>query len=406
MICGSPRFCEVTRTTLRLTPKDVFTCTSGERFRAAAKDSQKTGPYLIGPDVPDVAPINLAAALASDGYASGDLNREIYLLVDGTISGSLASRAVSAGVKRVLETSELSELAGQVGKATDAITHEGMSDSSGETKGVALSIMSGRGGCGKTTIALLSALSFSDKGFSVALLDLDLQFGDLSFLLHTDDAHDIVELAEIPGTASAIAGQLHIFEKTIAGEVAFFAAPRKPEDGDVVTPRLTELLEAFLSVYDITIINTGTFWDEAAAAIIKASTRIVLVTDQRMSSLDSCKRTLELCTRLGAPLARITACLNRYDPKGVVDAVNASIALSGIDHFTVADGGVEVEELISLGCPEDLFMLRNPCATSLMGSLEEMTPGLGLPLGGQHGKTTAIERHLLPVPLFRRKVRH
>ena len=64
----------------------------------------------------------------------------------------------------------------------------------GSHRGRVVTVFSAKGGCGKTTLAtnLAAALADSGKG-SVALLDLDLAFGDVAIALQLFPSHTIAD---------------------------------------------------------------------------------------------------------------------------------------------------------------------------------------------------------------------
>ena len=64
--------------------------------------------------------------------------------------------------------------------------------------GFIVSVLSGNGGVGKSTVAACLAVLFQEKGLKTVLVDLDLQFGDAGFLLGLDDVVGIDELVRQP----------------------------------------------------------------------------------------------------------------------------------------------------------------------------------------------------------------
>ncbi|MCQ2484060.1 MAG: AAA family ATPase [Clostridia bacterium] len=68
-----------------------------------------------------------------------------------------------------------------------------------KTRCKVLGFFSGKGGTGKTTVAVNTAVSLARAGKRVMLLDLDLQFGDVAISLDSDARYSIVDLVQDRG---------------------------------------------------------------------------------------------------------------------------------------------------------------------------------------------------------------
>ena len=62
--------------------------------------------------------------------------------------------------------------------------------------GFLLTVVSGSGGAGKSTVATLAALLGARRGLRTALLDADLQFGDLAALMGDAPSVPVEEIVE------------------------------------------------------------------------------------------------------------------------------------------------------------------------------------------------------------------
>lgn len=244
--------------------------------------------------------------------------------------------------------------------------------------GFVMAVTSGSGGVGKSTVALLSAIELADRGMACALVDLDLQFGDLPYLLGLCDYRTLDEYA------GQLSSNLHTdvtvtsFATSIQSQVALFASPRKPELGDLVLPQLPAVFDALRSEYDAIVVNTGSFWGDAHVALMQQSDMCLMLMDQRISSVQASLRALGLIGCLGVPQVRTACILNRFDPHGSMNETDVSMALKGAKLHTLSDGGREVEELMGVGCPEELFALRNRFVTDLSGMLTSTLSPFGL----------------------------
>jgi len=386
VVCGDAGFVAVSSHEVALRGRPCRVFQSGERCRAFVAQ-QDHALVLVGPRLIDVAPVNLVAAITRDRGARAVT---VVLFSQGMPSGSLASRAMSAGVAAVFPEGDpevfaqlLSEPADHpeaVGPASAVPASGATAASAVETAGRLVTVVSARGGSGRTTTALLTSMAFALAGCRSALVDFDLRFGEMDQLM---GLHDIPRLDALvgdgaDGTDDALRRRLAVSGTPIDGEVVLYPAPRLPERGDALIPHTLSLMAALRSLYAVTVVDTGGDWNAEHAQLVKASDCVLLVMDQRGSSLEGAQRALDLCVRLGVPLAHIHGVLDRCSRKGGVDPVSASVALRGLPVHTVDDGGPEVDELMGLGCPRELFILRNPCAVSITAMVEQLAPLMGV----------------------------
>jgi len=89
--------------------------------------------------------------------------------------------------------------------------------------GLVLSFLSGSGGTGKSTLSLLMALLLQRIGFRVALVDLDLQFGDIRFIA---EGEPLITKDDMPFLQSS---ELTIDRFLDESGLCFISPPEEPE---------------------------------------------------------------------------------------------------------------------------------------------------------------------------------
>ncbi len=276
-----------------------------------------------------------------------------------------------------------------------------------------LSVVSGSGGAGKSTVAVLAACLAARRGLRTLLVDADLQFGDAADLLGSSDAPTVDEVLADPGLLDAPAD---------AGVPALVAAPHRLELAEALAAQLPRLLEEASARFDAVVVNTGASWSEGHALVIERSARTLFLVDQRASSVRACRHALELCARCGIATGSFLFLLNRC-AKGVpftstlflVDqrassvracrhalelcarcgiatgsflfllnrcakgvpftSLDVSCALQGAPVRELRDGGPAVEELLGSGLAQTLASERNDLRESLGVVLDGLLPG-------------------------------
>lgn len=232
--------------------------------------------------------------------------------------------------------------------------------------------ISGRGGVGKSTVTLLLAIMAQRRGMRVALLDLDLQFGDLHFMLDKGQNQQFIcnSLEELISARK--------LPELRAGTLLLASAPLQPEKSEAIASQLPELVHRLNEKADIVLANTGTVWTEIQAILAQHSRLLVFMMDQRATSIQGCKQAMELCIRMKVPSTRFAFLLNRCGKASPISTLDASLALAGADVWQLVDGGNLVDELLALGAPEELLAEQSSLVDSL-DALLDVLMGQGSP---------------------------
>ena len=145
-------------------------------------------------------------------------------------------------------------------------------------------VVSGSGGCGKSTIVATMAHAASLLGLRAAVLDLDLMFGNLYDLLGVDAPHDMATLIE-PSAAGALAEpDIVAASMRVAPGVTLWGPVAAPEKAELMARPVELLLDVLRRESDVVFVDTSVFWGDAVAAAVAASDRCLVVGDAAVSS--------------------------------------------------------------------------------------------------------------------------
>ena len=230
-----------------------------------------------------------------------------------------------------------------------------------------ISVVSGSGGAGKSSVAALCAMIAHTSGHKTLLLDYDLQFGDVDTLVGVENALRIDEALRRPD----------LLERELAreGMLVVLAAPSRLEAAEEVVRQLPTLLDRLVDAFDVIVANTGACWAEQHAALLERSSAALFLVDQRASSVRACKHALELCARCGIATGPFQFALNRCAKGAPLTSVDVSCALQGAPVFELKDGGRDVEDYLSSGAASELIALRNEFVKSLEHVMKRLLPG-------------------------------
>lgn len=231
-----------------------------------------------------------------------------------------------------------------------------------------VAVVSGTGGCGKSTLSAVFALLGNRAGLRTAVFDADFQFGDLDYLLGIANPLRIEDAIGNPSLLSDTVSS--------AGDGPFLlAAPRRVEMSELVAGATPALTAALRKSFDLVVVNTGSLWTDGHAGILETADAVVFLMDSRPSSLRATVHAVELCTRLGVATTGFAFAVNRHDKSSLLSAVDVSCALRGARAQELADGGRDVDELLGAGYPGELVNSKNAFVADARSLLAEILPG-------------------------------
>lgn len=230
-----------------------------------------------------------------------------------------------------------------------------------------ITIVSGSGGTGKSSVAAISALLAQKRGVKTLLLDADFQFGDLKYLLGYKQTLDTSNILEHPE-------QIESLLKTDTWP-ALLAAPSQLEYSELMEEKIGELLAYLKPHFDLIVVNTGSSWSDLQIQLLEVSNNVFFILDQRPSSIRACNHALDLCSRCGIATTSFSYLLNFCSKKALLSSLDVSCALKGAKVFEIKDGGTEVSELLGAGMAHKLSRINNPFCASIEGLLTETVYG-------------------------------
>jgi pilus assembly protein CpaE len=173
-------------------------------------------------------------------------------------------------------------------------------------------VFSGKGGVGKTVLATNLATALAVTGLRVALVDLDLQFGDAGVLLHLESHATTIEaLAASAGAGELDAGHLDAGLATTPEGLRVLLAPRSPELADLVTAAgLGAILTDLGRAHDYLVVDSPANLEERILGVVEVADHVLLVTSPSITAVKDTKMTLRLLQSLGIESDRVAVVLN------------------------------------------------------------------------------------------------
>ncbi|WP_433452224.1 P-loop NTPase [Streptomyces sp. CA-142005] len=185
------------------------------------------------------------------------------------------------------------------------------SDVFGGVGGTVVTVSGAKGGVGATLAAIQLALAAQASGRPTALLDLDLQTGDVASYLDIQFRRSVVDLAAITDISPRVLADAVFRHDT---GLALLLAPGEGERGEEVTDRVArQIVSALRSRYEVVVVDCGAQLSGAGAAVVEMADTALLLTTPDVIAVRAAKRTVRMWDRLQIRKAEeTTVVVNRH----------------------------------------------------------------------------------------------
>lgn len=207
-----------------------------------------------------------------------------------------------------------------------------------------VTVLSGRGGVGKTAIAAMLGALASSWGMRAALIDLDLMFGDLHAWYGVDEPADLGKLYDLRGGPGGFEAAVESSATKIGPGLTLWGPLQAPERAELVAGCVERLVALLQGVADIVIVDTSAHWGDAVASTVARSDRCLVVGGATLDAGRTAARVVELVAKMGVPHTRMTAVFNRLGAHGHGEdaALRFEMGAALRSKHRVSDGGDEV----------------------------------------------------------------
>lgn len=177
--------------------------------------------------------------------------------------------------------------------------------------GTVVTVSGAKGGVGATLTAIQLALAAQASGRATALVDMDLQAGDVASFLDVQFRRSVVDLAAITDISPRVLADA-VFRHDSG--LALLLAPGEGERGEEVTDRAArQIVTALRSRYEVVVIDCGAQLGGAGAAAVEMADKALLVTTPDVVAVRGAKRAVRMWDRLQIRKAEeTTVVVNRH----------------------------------------------------------------------------------------------
>lgn len=173
-----------------------------------------------------------------------------------------------------------------------------------------VSFHSAKGGTGKTTLAVNTAIDLANRGLKTIVLDYDIENGNIDSLLHMKTTKDLKDLAR---------GNSNYTEKTFEQHTSgIYVLPslKIPAESEIITAEVAERIIGRLArIFDVIIIDTGEIAIDPMLIAMQVSSRSYFITNCDMTTIAKTYRLIEEAKMINIDMNKCKLVMNRVPKK-------------------------------------------------------------------------------------------
>lgn len=215
------------------------------------------------------------------------------------------------------------------------------------TKSRVVSLIGAKGGVGKTTLAVNLAVALARRGKRVAVVDLDLSFGDVGIFFGLNETQRTAYSLLLEGPEFAEALSRYMVSHESGAQVLL--APAQAEQAEYVTPAFAQgVLRALKKEFEYVIVDTGQALSEVFFTAVEMADETLLVSSADLPSVKNNRRLLDVLKTVGYATDNVKSV---YVRRGVLSERSAQEVLGLEIYASVGFDPAAAGEAADLGVP-------------------------------------------------------
>jgi len=188
-----------------------------------------------------------------------------------------------------------------------------------QMKSKIITVFGTKGGAGTTTVAanVASALA-RHAGVNVAVLDLNLQFGDAAMQMNVKNQYSILDMIGRIDQVDA-----RVLKETLSRNpqhITLLSGPSKIEDAEHIDcGHLDQILSLFRHVFEFILIDTNHVLNDITIKALDESDYVLVIAAPDVPTICNTTRCLDLFKKMGYDREKVLLVLNRFNRLGEID---------------------------------------------------------------------------------------
>ncbi|MGD8395432.1 MAG: response regulator [Candidatus Eiseniibacteriota bacterium] len=240
----------------------------------------------------------------------GDIYPDTAVFVSSAVqSADVLKRAMRAGVReflgRPLDSGEVSAAVRKL------LRQRAQASSHGRRTGQIVAVFAPKGGSGATFITTNLGVGLCRAAGRTAIVDLNLEMGDVATFLNVRPQSTIVDVVEAGDNLDASLLESALVHHGSGVEV--LAEPAAAEDADrIEAQHVGQLLIRMKTLFDYVVVDLSHRFDEHTLEALDLADHILLVSVLELPTIRNTRRCLEVFEKLGYDDERLKLVINRH----------------------------------------------------------------------------------------------
>lgn len=244
-----------------------------------------------------------------------------------------------------------------------------------EVKSKVITVFSTKGGVGKTTVASnIAAAIARETRKKVALIDLDLQFGNMGVFLNIPIKNTIMDL--IKETSDFDSKLIEEYMVSHYSGVKVLLAPIKPEYAEFVTSvHIEKIIKSLKENYHYIIIDTPTNLDEVTLTALDLADKILFVSGLDLPTIKNTKDGIGIMESLHYSKEKLHIVINKSSEQFGIKNKDFEETVKYPIWASIPEDSQTVITSINKGFPFVLTRTETKAAKSILDIVNELTGG-------------------------------
>ncbi len=314
----------------------------------------------------------MALLLALDHWRSADMRDAVRTGALDVLRLPVSNAALADAVKQALD---MSRSQAPVVHELDAARPGGDGQNG---QGAVIAVLSATGGCGKTFFATNLAYHLQSRlGKRTCVIDLDLQFGELSTALRIKPKYTIVDLVSHDPDED-LSGRLLEHLSLHESGIHVLAAPEEPAEADSIDASdVIRVIDAAKAHFDYVIIDTPAALSDAVLVAVEMAGQLFALATLDLPSVRNLGLLLSTLKKLRVPTERMNLLLNKVEPDVGIDVARVAEYFP-LGFSMVIPYGREVNRSLNMGQPVLAYAPRGEVSKSLESGLTRILAASGI----------------------------
>ncbi len=186
--------------------------------------------------------------------------------------------------------------------------------------GKIIAVFGSKGGCGASTLAVNLAVALQEETHSrVALMDANLELGDIGVLLNLPGHRTIADLASQDGDIDE-----DLLKGTMSAHgsgIKVLLAPPRPEMAELISgDHIKKVLGLLAGAFDYVVVDVWRTFRDPIVSVLDVADHILLITTSDIPAVKNTRLFFELTEQLGYPPEKTLLVLNKDDGRSGIGA--------------------------------------------------------------------------------------